>query len=176
LIWCHSKDGCFSKSNAYSLFFAANRSFPCARPIWKSKAPPRCKFFMWLVVHQRWRTISSGEDGLTLAHASGRVLKPVLICSSIVGSPLRSGANLEPGRRQPSVPPVRASTPQRTGGLKRGSRSPSRCDVTLTPLSSWYIGRFGRKETQEFLRVRNTQLRRFLMASGTTSLSGDLLA
>jgi hypothetical protein len=56
LIWCHSKDGCFSTSSAYSLFFAANRSFPCARPIWKSKAPPRCKFFMWLVVHQRCLT------------------------------------------------------------------------------------------------------------------------
>jgi hypothetical protein len=38
------------------MFFAANIRFPCAGAIWKSKAPARCKFFMWLVVHQRCLT------------------------------------------------------------------------------------------------------------------------
>jgi hypothetical protein len=56
LVWCHSSYGTFSTSSAYSLFFAANKCFPCARPIWKSKAPARCKFFMWLVVHGRCLT------------------------------------------------------------------------------------------------------------------------
>ena len=56
LIWRHSKDGNFSTSSAYKLFFAANIKFPCAGPIWKSKAPARCKFFMWLAVHQRCLT------------------------------------------------------------------------------------------------------------------------
>lgn len=56
LVWCHSSDGSFSTSSAYKLFFAANKIFPCAGAIWKSKAPARCKFFMWLVVHQRCLT------------------------------------------------------------------------------------------------------------------------
>lgn len=56
LVWYHSGDGRYSTSSAYSLFFAANKRFPCAKPIWKSKAPARYKFFMWLAVHQRCLT------------------------------------------------------------------------------------------------------------------------
>jgi hypothetical protein len=56
LVWCHTSNGCFSTSSAYKLFFAANTNFPCAGAIWKSKAPARCKFFMWLAVHQRCLT------------------------------------------------------------------------------------------------------------------------
>jgi hypothetical protein len=56
MVWRHSVDGSFSTAGAYSLFFAANIRFPCANAIWKSKATPRCKFFMWLVVHQRCLT------------------------------------------------------------------------------------------------------------------------
>jgi hypothetical protein len=56
LIWRHSTDGNFSTNSAYSMFFAANIRFPCDGAIWKSKAPARCKFFMWLVVHQHCLT------------------------------------------------------------------------------------------------------------------------
>jgi hypothetical protein len=52
----HTVDGEFSTSSAYGLFFAANIRFPCANAIWKSKAAPRCKFFMWLAVHRRCLT------------------------------------------------------------------------------------------------------------------------
>jgi hypothetical protein len=33
-----------------------NYDFACVKPIWKSKAPMRCKFFMWLTVHRRCLT------------------------------------------------------------------------------------------------------------------------
>lgn len=56
LIWQHTKDGNYSTSSAYKMFFAANITFPCAGPIWKSKAPTRCKFFIWLADHQRCLT------------------------------------------------------------------------------------------------------------------------
>jgi hypothetical protein len=56
LVWRHAADGQYSTSNAYDLFFLANIRFPCASAIWKSKAPSRCKFFMWLVVHKRCLT------------------------------------------------------------------------------------------------------------------------
>lgn len=47
---------CYSDSRAgqlhcANLFFAASTRFACAKPIWKSKATMKCKFFMWLVVH-----------------------------------------------------------------------------------------------------------------------------
>jgi hypothetical protein len=38
------------------MFFMASAKFACAKPIWKSKAPMKCKFFMWLVVHRRCLT------------------------------------------------------------------------------------------------------------------------
>ena len=56
LVWRLTKDGNFSTSSAYELFFVSNIRFPCAGPIWKSKAPTRCKFFMWIAVHQRCLT------------------------------------------------------------------------------------------------------------------------
>lgn len=34
----------------------ANVHFACNKTIWGSKAPPRCKFFMWLVVHRKFLT------------------------------------------------------------------------------------------------------------------------
>jgi hypothetical protein len=55
-IWRCSSNGDFSVSSAYSLFFIARTRFACAKPIWKSKAPMKCKFFMWLVVHKRCLT------------------------------------------------------------------------------------------------------------------------
>jgi hypothetical protein len=56
VVWRPSHDGAFSVNSAYKLFFIANMQFACAKPIWKSKAPMRCRFFMWLVVHKRCLT------------------------------------------------------------------------------------------------------------------------
>ena len=43
------------------MFFLGNTRFACHKPIWKSKAPPRCKFFMWLAVHGRCLTADNLE-------------------------------------------------------------------------------------------------------------------
>jgi hypothetical protein len=56
VVWRLSHDGAFSVNSAYKLFFIANTQFACAESIWKSKAPMRCRFFMWLVVHKRCLT------------------------------------------------------------------------------------------------------------------------
>lgn len=50
IIWKRTPHGQFTVCSAYQLFFMHNIRFPCFRAIWKCKAPPRCKFFMWLVV------------------------------------------------------------------------------------------------------------------------------
>lgn len=54
--WRFSSSGTFSVSSSYNMFFMANTRFACAKPIWRSKAPMKCKFFMWLVVHKRCLT------------------------------------------------------------------------------------------------------------------------
>ena len=59
--WMLTSDKQFSVQSAYSLFFLGKIRFACSKPIWKSKAPPRCKFFMWLVVHKRCLTADYPE-------------------------------------------------------------------------------------------------------------------
>uniref|UniRef100_A0A8I6WDL2 Reverse transcriptase zinc-binding domain-containing protein n=1 Tax=Hordeum vulgare subsp. vulgare TaxID=112509 RepID=A0A8I6WDL2_HORVV len=54
LQWKLNEDHLFSVKSAYNMFFLASVRFACYKLIWKSKAPPRCKFFMWLVVHRRF--------------------------------------------------------------------------------------------------------------------------
>lgn len=61
VVWRFESGGMSSTSFAYRLFFAANTDFGCASAIWKSKAPPRLKFFMWLTVHGRCLTADNLE-------------------------------------------------------------------------------------------------------------------
>lgn len=61
LVWKLTSDGQFSVQSAYQLFFMGNTRFACSKPIWKSKAPPRCKFFMWLAVHRKCLTADNLE-------------------------------------------------------------------------------------------------------------------
>jgi hypothetical protein len=52
-IWRLSKSGQYTAKSAYDALFQGAIFFrPLAR-IWKSWAPPKCHFFMWLVVHNR---------------------------------------------------------------------------------------------------------------------------
>jgi hypothetical protein len=61
-VWRRTEDGVFSVQSAYQLHFIAMTKFVCAKPIWKSKAPMKCKFFMWLAMHRRCLT----ADNLSL--------------------------------------------------------------------------------------------------------------
>lgn len=61
LVWKWTADHKFSVSSVYSMFFATNVRFACHKPIWRSKAPPRCKFFMWLAIHRRCLTADNLE-------------------------------------------------------------------------------------------------------------------
>lgn len=56
LVWKLMEHQQFTVSSAYKMFFMAGVKFACNKPIWKSKAPPHCMFFMWLVVHRRCLT------------------------------------------------------------------------------------------------------------------------
>lgn len=51
--WMWSPSGVFSARSAYLAFFAGRIGMDGADPIWDSKAPTRCKFFVWLVCRRR---------------------------------------------------------------------------------------------------------------------------
>jgi hypothetical protein len=64
--WRLSANGKYSAKSGYDhLFMGATLFKPCER-IWKSWAPPKCRFFLWLAVHKRyWTAHRLARWGLT---------------------------------------------------------------------------------------------------------------
>jgi len=63
--WKLTPSGSYSSKSAYSAFFVGTIKFSLWRRIWKSWAPLRCKFFIWLVVHNRcWTAGRLAKRGL----------------------------------------------------------------------------------------------------------------
>ena len=52
-IWRLSSSGQYTAKSAYDALFQGAISFAPYERIWKSWAPPKCQFFMWLVAHRR---------------------------------------------------------------------------------------------------------------------------
>jgi hypothetical protein len=52
-IWWLSPTGSFSSKTAYMALFQGSIPFQLAEREWKSWAPSKCKFFVWLVEHNR---------------------------------------------------------------------------------------------------------------------------
>jgi hypothetical protein len=55
--WTPSSSGTYSSKSAYDWFFMRDAQFEPAGRIWKSWAPPRCKFFLWLAFLNRCWTV-----------------------------------------------------------------------------------------------------------------------
>jgi hypothetical protein len=53
VVWRWTKDGRFSTASAYRAFFSGQHAIPGARLLHKSRAPAKCKFFIWLALHDR---------------------------------------------------------------------------------------------------------------------------
>jgi hypothetical protein len=49
--WCLSKTGSYSSKSAYEAFFIGTIRFAPWKRIWKSCAPLKCKFFIWLALN-----------------------------------------------------------------------------------------------------------------------------
>jgi hypothetical protein len=43
----------YSASSAYKVFFMGMASLRGAKELWRTRAPPKCKFFFWLLLHDR---------------------------------------------------------------------------------------------------------------------------
>jgi hypothetical protein len=52
-LWRFSSTGTYTAKSAYDALFQGATSFAPYERIWKSWAPPKCGFFMWLVAHNR---------------------------------------------------------------------------------------------------------------------------
>jgi hypothetical protein len=64
-IWRWTADGCYTASSAYRAFFTAMASMCGAAELWKARAPAKCKFFFWLLLHDRlWTTARRKRHGL----------------------------------------------------------------------------------------------------------------
>jgi hypothetical protein len=65
-LWKFSASGEYTTSSAYKALFLGSVQFEPAERVWKSWAPGKCKFFIWLVEHNRcWtadRLIKRGLD------------------------------------------------------------------------------------------------------------------
>jgi hypothetical protein len=64
-IWRLSTAGQYTAKSAYDALFQGAIRFEPYERIWKSWAPPRCRFFMWLVAHNRcWTADRLAKRGL----------------------------------------------------------------------------------------------------------------
>ena len=64
-VWKWSADGKYSASSTYRAFFAGSTVLLGARELWKTRAPPKVKFFRWLAFHGRlWTADRRRRHGL----------------------------------------------------------------------------------------------------------------
>lgn len=53
ITWAHTSDGCYTARSAYELQFMGSIASATAQVTWRTKAPPKCRFFVWLMVKNR---------------------------------------------------------------------------------------------------------------------------
>ena len=92
-IWRLSSSGQYSAKSAYESFFIEATLFGPYERIWKSWAPPKCRFFMWLVTHRHMigvgRLIGLQGRGCHIRHSAPSVIKRrklLTICWFLVSS------------------------------------------------------------------------------------------
>jgi hypothetical protein len=57
ITWVLSHDGAYSAKSAYDMHFLGYTQSSKAEQTWRTKAPPKCKFFLWLMLQNRiWTT------------------------------------------------------------------------------------------------------------------------
>jgi len=65
ICWMWTSDMIFSTSSAYRSFFMGQHPTEGAKLLQKARAPPKCKFFIWLVLHDRcWMADRHKRHGL----------------------------------------------------------------------------------------------------------------
>jgi hypothetical protein len=85
-IWRWTADGSYSASSAYRAFFFGMASLRGTMELWKARALGKCKFFFWLLLHDRlWTAVRRKQHGLQ--NEDGCTL-----CDQEQATPRRSGS------------------------------------------------------------------------------------
>jgi hypothetical protein len=83
-IWHWCSLGCYSASSVYNTFFLGQTSLLGAKEMWKTKAPNKCRFFIWLVLHGRCCTSDHlqhhGLDNNAPALFAPSARRPLITC------------------------------------------------------------------------------------------------
>lgn len=53
IVWLLTSDGQYSAKSAYAVQFEGMSKCATAELTWKTKAPPKCRFFIWLLLKNR---------------------------------------------------------------------------------------------------------------------------
>lgn len=76
-IWRWEPSGTYSARSAYRCFFIWQTEVLGARQLWKTRAPNKCRFFFWLLIHNRcWTSERLQRHNL---HNNG----PCTLCSQL---------------------------------------------------------------------------------------------
>ena len=153
--WKLTKGQEFSVGSAYKMLFMLNIRFACNKPIWRSKASPRCKFFMWLVVHGKCLTANNLERRGWPANTSCSLcLSAPEDCTHLFVhsvSPSTSGVCSSLRLGHILLYRMTLTAARRTGGCVREQAFPSQCAETSTLLQFYCTGGCGKRGTPEFL-------------------------
>jgi hypothetical protein len=91
ITWLHTSDGQYTAKSAYEIQFLGMTTSMTASTIWRTKAPPKCQFFTWLMLQNRiWTAarlqLREWPNDYFAISASG-TLKLFLTSSTSVTSP-----------------------------------------------------------------------------------------
>jgi hypothetical protein len=53
IVWLHTSDGQYTTKSAYEVQFIGSTTSLTAETTWRTKAPPKCRFFTWLMLQNR---------------------------------------------------------------------------------------------------------------------------
>ena len=86
-IWKWTADHCFTTASAYRAFFVGQHPIPGAKMLRKTRAPGRCKFFVWLALHDRcWTAARRKRHNLQDNDTCGACLQlPETISHILIG-------------------------------------------------------------------------------------------
>ena len=63
--WRFSSNGIYSAKSAYEIMFCGSTSMAGFERVWSTWAPPKCQFFLWLVLHNKcWTADRLAKRGL----------------------------------------------------------------------------------------------------------------
>lgn len=68
-VWNWETGGVYSSRSCYRSFFGGRVGMAGALQIWRSRAPPKCRFFLWLAARNRQLTGSVGAGCPIMRHA-----------------------------------------------------------------------------------------------------------